>query len=54
MIFALEQGVTTTSKKVVDIREHGFLIIEPGDFAVVLTLEELRLSPQHAARFGLR
>src|SRR5947207_8838207 len=48
------QGVTTTSKKVVDIKEHGFLIIEPGDFAVVLTLEELRLSPQYAARFGLR
>jgi len=48
------QGVTTTSKRVIDIREHGFLIIEPGDFAVVITLEELRLSPQYAARFGLR
>src|SRR6266571_4289584 len=54
MIFALEQGVTTTSKKVVDIKEHGFLVIEPGDFAVVLTFEEIRLGPQYAARFGLR
>ena len=27
------QGVTTTSKKVVDIKEHGFIVISPGDLA---------------------
>src|SRR5713101_1716899 len=48
------QGVTTTSKKVVNIRDHGFIVIEPGDFGVVLTLEELRMGPQYAGRFGLR
>jgi len=48
------QGVTTTSKKVVDIKEHGFIVISPGDFGVVTAFEELRLNAQHAGRFGLR
>lgn len=49
-----EQGITTSSKKKVDIKTDGFLIVHPGDFAVVLVHEEIRLSPQYAARFGLR
>lgn len=28
--------------------------MQPGDFAVVLVNEEIRLGPQYAARFGLR
>ena len=49
-----EQGATTTSKKVVNIRESGYLIIEPGDFSVVTVLEIIRLGPQYVGRFGLR
>lgn len=49
-----EQGATTTSKKVVNIRETGFITIQPGDFAVVTVDEILRLGPQYVGRFGLR
>src|SRR2546430_1749127 len=49
-----DQAVTTTSKKIINIREAGFVTIEPGDFGVITVMEELRLGPQYAARFGLR
>lgn len=49
-----EQGATTSKKKLENIRETGYLLIAPGDFAVVTVLEELWLGPQYAARFGLR
>jgi dCTP deaminase len=48
------EGATTSSKRVVNIKESGFLVIQPGDFATILVLEELRLSPLYTARFGLR
>lgn len=48
------QGATTSSKKLVDIKSNGFILLQPGDFAVVTVLEELRLGPQYAGRFGLR
>jgi dCTP deaminase len=49
-----DQGITTSSKKVVNIRETGFLTLQPGDFAVVMAEEILRLGPQYVGRFGLR
>lgn len=49
-----EQGATTSSKKVINIRENGYLLLNPGDFATVTALEIIRLGPQYAARFGLR
>ena len=49
-----DEGATTSSKKIVYIKESGFLVIQPGDFATILVLEELRLSPLHTARLGLR
>jgi dCTP deaminase len=49
-----EQGITTSSKKKVDLKSDGFLVIHPGDFAVVLVHENIRLGAQYAARFGLR
>lgn len=49
-----EQGATTTSKKVVNIKEAGFITIQPGDFAVITVDEILRLGPQYVGRFGLR
>lgn len=49
-----EKGATTSTKKLVNIKESGFLLLQPGDFGVLTILEELRLGPQYAARFGLR
>ncbi|MHB1012796.1 MAG: dCTP deaminase [Desulfobacteria bacterium] len=49
-----EQGATTSSKKIVNIKEKGFLILEPGDFGVVTVLEKIRLGAQYAGRLGLR
>src|SRR5437016_6488685 len=49
-----EQGASTSSKKVVNIRENGYFLLNPGDFAVITVLEIIRLGPQYAARFGLR
>lgn len=49
-----EQGATTGTKKIVNIKETGYLLLQPGDFAVVVTLEELHLNTQHAGRLGLR
>lgn len=48
------QGASTSTKKIVDIKHEGYLLLAPGDFAVVTVLEELRLGPQYVARFGLR
>lgn len=48
------QGATTSTKKLIDIEDVGYITLEPGDFGVVIVLEEIRLGPQYAARFGLR
>jgi dCTP deaminase len=48
------QGATTSTKKIVNVEEQGYLPVQPGDFAVVSVLEELRLGPQYAGRIGLR
>ena len=37
------QGISTTSKQVVNIKEKGYFELRPGDFAVVLTREVLSL-----------
>ncbi len=49
-----EQGATTSTKKIVNIREAGYLLVQPGDFAVITVLEQIRLGPQYVGRFGLR
>jgi len=49
-----KQGATTSSKKIVNIEDEGYLLLKPGDFAIVVVLEQLRLNPQHVGRFGLR
>jgi len=47
-------GATTSKKAKVNIEHQGYLLLEPGDFAVVEIFEELTLSNSYAARFGLR
>jgi dCTP deaminase len=49
-----DQGITTSSKKKVDIKAEGYLLVHPGDFAVVVAHEEIRLGTQYTARFGIR
>lgn len=49
-----DKGATTSSKKLINIRENGYLTLEPGDFGIIIVFEELRIGPQYAARFGLR
>ena len=49
-----EQGITTSSKVLVNIRESGYLLVQPGDFAVINLFESIKLNAQHTGRFGLR
>ncbi len=49
-----EQGISTGGKKVVDLKESGYLSMEPGDVAIVTVFERLKLGAQYAARLGLR
>jgi dCTP deaminase len=49
-----EQGATTSTKKIVNIRNQGYIVIEPGDFGIVCCLEVVKLNPQHTGRLGLR
>jgi len=49
-----EKGATTSAKKVVNIRETGYLTLAPGDFGIIIVFEELRVGPQYTGRFGLR
>lgn len=48
------QGATASKKELVDIEKSGYLLLEPGDFGIIVTLEEIRLDNQHTGRFGLR
>ena len=49
-----DQGATTSTKKIINIKDNGYIIIQPGDFAVITVLEEIRLGNQYAGRIGLR
>ena len=48
------EGITTKSGGVVNIEEKGLLMLSPGDFGIVITLEEIELDRRHTARIGLR
>jgi dCTP deaminase len=49
-----DEAATTSSKRIVNIREHGYAVLKPGDFGVVTAFESIRLDPQHTGRIGLR
>ena len=49
-----KHGATTSTKKIIDIEKQGYIAIEPGDFAIIVVLEEISLGPQYAGRIGLR
>lgn len=49
-----DQGATTSTKKIVNIKEKGYLLLKPGDFGILTVFETLKLGNQYTARFGLR
>jgi len=49
-----EEGFTLSAGKVINIKIDGELEIQPGDFALVMTHEKLRISADMLGRFGLR
>src|SRR5665213_3274285 len=52
--FYLIAVVMAVDKKLLRINETGFLTIKPGDFAIIITLEQINLGAQYVGRFGLR
>lgn len=48
------QGITTSDKKVVDLQINKYIVIKPADFAVIMSLEKLKLDNRHIGRIGLR
>ena len=48
------QGATTTGKRIIDIKTEGYMRLEPGDMALISSLEILKFDKAHAARLGLR
>jgi dCTP deaminase len=49
-----EEGFTLSAGRVINIQNEGMLEIQPGDFALVMTHEKLRLPTNMLGRFGLR
>lgn len=49
-----DEGFTLSMGKVIDIQIEGKLNVQPGDFALVMTHERLRLPTNMLGRFGLR
>jgi dCTP deaminase len=49
-----EEGFTLSAGRVISIQNEGVLEIQPGDFALVLTHEKLRLPTNTVGRLGLR
>lgn len=48
------QGATTSTKKVINLEANGYILLAPGDFAILMTYESVELSAGYTARFGLR
>ena len=44
----------STGKEKIDLAHRGVLVIEPGEFVVVETLERVKFGPRVAAQLGLR
>jgi len=48
------QAFSSRRREIIDISREGILILEPGEFGIVLTHEKLQLPADIAAHFGLR
>jgi len=48
------QAATVSSKGLINVADQGYILLEPGDFALITTHEKLELSQMYVGRFGLR
>jgi dCTP deaminase len=48
------EAFSSTVKEKLDLSKTGLLVIEPGEFAMILTREHFRLDKRHAGMIGLR
>lgn len=48
------EAFSSTRREKINLKEKGVIILEPGDFVIVITLETLQLSDKHAGRIGIR
>jgi dCTP deaminase len=48
------EAYTSTGRERVDLVTKGLVVLEPGDFAMVVSEEHIELDMIHAGRFGLR
>lgn len=49
-----EEGFTLSAGRLIEVAREGALEIQPGDFALAITQEKLRLPTNMLGRFGLR
>ena len=49
-----EFAYTSTTRSMINVAEKGLVVLEPGDFGMILALEEIRMPLDMAARFGLK
>ena len=49
-----EEAFTSSSGQIINTKSDGFLEIQPGDFALVMTHEKLSIPSHMLGRFGLR
>ncbi len=49
-----KQGATVSRKKLLDLEKERYLMLEPGDTGIIVSLEAIHLDHQHTGRFGLR
>ena len=49
-----EEGLTTGGKEKINVKEKGLMLLEPGDFGVVSSLETIDMPNDHSGRIGIR
>lgn len=48
------EGITTQGREKLNLAEKGLMLLEPGDFGVVSSLESIQMPNNYAARLGIR
>ena len=49
-----KEGLSATGQAKIDIEEKGLLLLEPGDFGVITSLETIEMPNDYTARIGIR
>jgi len=48
------EGITSSTKKKINIKNNGYLAIEPGEFAIFLTLEYFKIPTNLVGNIGMK